>query len=1047
MNSLEPHPTHRFRIPGLGPAAVPEARALEEERPRPGEWVTLEAARALEQDLRRALEGEVRFDAGSRALYATDGSNYRQVPIGVVIPRSVEDVARTVALCRRHGAPVLSRGGGTSLAGQCCNVAVVIDFSKHVNRLLSLDVAGRSAWVEPGLVLDSLRDRAEEHHLTFGPDPSTHDHCTLGGMIGNDSCGVHSVMAGRTAENVLALEVLTYDGARLTVGPTSDDEYHRIVDAGGRAGEILARLRMLRDRCAGLVRLRYPRIERRVSGYNLDALLPENGFDLARALVGSEGTCVTVLRAKVRLVHSPPHRVLLVLGYPSVYEAGDHVPRIREFQPIGLEGLDDRLVEDMKRKKLHPERVRLLPEGKGWLLVELGGDTRADAEAQARRCMDALRRERGAPSMKLFDDAREEAIVWKVRESGLGATARVPGQRDTWEGWEDSAVPVDHVGRYLRDLRALFEEFGYGCSLYGHFGQGCIHTRVDFDLATREGIARYRAFVERAADLVVSHGGSLSGEHGDGQSRAELLPRMFGPELVDAFREFKAIWDPSGKMNPGKVVDPYPLDSNLRLGEGYRELAPPTWFGFEADEGRFGRATARCVGVGECRRDHGGVMCPSYRVTREELHSTRGRARLLFEAMEGEPLRGGWREPAVKEALDLCLSCKGCKSDCPMNVDMASYKAEFLSHFFEGRLRPRAAYAMGLVMYWARLASLAPGLANLGARAPGLSALAKWAGGIAQARQVPRFAPYTFREWFRARPRHFTHGDPVILFPDTFNDHFHPEVAIAAVEVIEAAGGEVRLPDRWLCCGRPLYDYGMLRQARRLLLRLLDALTPAVEAGVPVVGLEPSCVAVFRDELVDMLPRDPRARALSEGVFTLAEWLERRGDRHAPPRLGARAVMQGHCHQHAVMGLESEERVARAAGLEVTLLDGGCCGMAGSFGFEAGERYRVSVAAGELAVLPAVRKAPADALVLADGFSCREQIAQQTGRRGVHLAQALALGLRGGLRAGAPWPERLASVPPPRLPARARVRRFLPRFAAALLVAGAVAAWRRARRR
>ncbi|BDG10531.1 FAD-binding and (Fe-S)-binding domain-containing protein [Anaeromyxobacter paludicola] len=1045
MNPLEPLAPHRVLLPGLGPAAVPEARALEEARARPGEWVTSEAARALEADLRRVVAGEVRFDAGSRALYATDGSNYRQVPIGVVVPRSEEDVVATIALCRRHGAPVLSRGGGTSLAGQCCNVAVVIDFSKHVNRLLELDPASGFAWVEPGLVLDRLRDAAEAHHLTFGPDPSTHDHCTLGGMIGNDSCGVHSVMAGRTAENVLALDVLTYDGARFVVGPTSDDAYQELSDLGGRRAEIHARLRMLRDRTADLVRARYPRIERRVSGYNLDALLPENGFDVARALVGSEGTCVTVLRAKVRLVHSPPSRALLVLGYPSVYEAGDHVPELRRFGPIGLEGIDDRLVEDMKKKRLHPERLKLLPDGKGWLLVEFGGDTRAEAEEKAHRCMDALRKARGAPSMKLFDDRAEEAIVWKVRESGLGATARVPGEKDTWEGWEDSAVPIDRVGPYLRDLRRLFEESGYDCALYGHFGQGCIHTRIDFDLTTRDGIARYRRFVERAADLVLSHGGSLSGEHGDGQSRAELLPKMFGPVLVDAFREFKAIWDPAGKMNPGKVVDPYPLDSNLRLGEGYRELAPRTAFAFDADARRFGRATARCVGVGECRRDHGGVMCPSYRVTREEMHSTRGRAHLLFEAMEGEPLRGGWREPAVKEALDLCLACKGCKSDCPMNVDMASYKAEFLSHYYQGRLRPRAAYAMGLVMYWARLASFAPWLANLVAAAPGLSALAKWAGGIALRRRVPRFAPYTFREWFRARPPG-RGGTPVVLFPDTFNDHFHPETAIAAVEVLEAAGAEVRVPDRWLCCGRPLYDYGLLDRAKGLLGDLVDALSPAAEAGIPIVGLEPSCVAVFRDELVDMLPDDPRARRLSEQVLTLSEWLDRRGDAWTPPRLRGPAVMQGHCHHHAVMGLAPEERVAKAAGLDVTLLDGGCCGMAGSFGFEAGERYRVSVAAGELAVLPAVRKAPPEALVLADGFSCREQIAQGTRRRAVHLAEALAAGLRGGWRAGAPWPERTARGRRPGLPARAWLRKLAPQLALGLALAWVAGALGRRRR-
>ncbi|HEX8908014.1 MAG TPA: FAD-binding and (Fe-S)-binding domain-containing protein, partial [Anaeromyxobacteraceae bacterium] len=618
-----------------------------------------DAARALAADLRRRVEAEVRFDAGSRALYATDGSNYRQVPIGVVVPRTIDEVPEIVAACRRHGAPVLARGGGTSLAGQCCNVAVVIDFSKHCHRILHLDPGARTAWVEPGLVLDDLRESAERHHLTFGPDPSTHTHCTLGGMIGNNSCGVHSVMAGRTADNVLELDVLAYDGTRLHVGATDEAALEAAIRAGGRRGEIYGGLRRLRDRYGELVRRRFPNIPRRVSGYALDELLPEHGFQVARALVGSEGTCAIVLGAKVRLVPSPPVRTLVVLGYPSVYEAGDHIPEILRFGPIGLEGLDDRLVEDMKKKRLHPERARILPEGKGWLLVEFGGESREEADARARRVMEALRGKPGAPSMKLFDDPGEERIAWKVRESGLGATARVPGQKDTWEGWEDSAVPVDRLGRYLRDLRALFEKHGYGCSLYGHFGQGCVHTRIDFDLTTARGVESYRAFVTEAAHLVVSHGGSLSGEHGDGQSRAELLPIMFGDELVRAFGEFKRLWDPDWKLNPGKVVDAYRLDENLRLGPGYQELRPGTWFRFRDDDGSFGRAAARCVGVGECRREKGGVMCPSYRVTREEQHSTRGRARLLFEMMQGDPLRGGWRDAHVLEALDLCLACKG----------------------------------------------------------------------------------------------------------------------------------------------------------------------------------------------------------------------------------------------------------------------------------------------------------------------------------------------------------------------------------------------------
>ncbi|GEJ59039.1 FAD-binding and (Fe-S)-binding domain-containing protein [Anaeromyxobacter diazotrophicus] len=1046
----EQEPARRPHVPGIGPAAEPLARLRHEEEPRGARRAfPPAAARALAADLRRHVEAEVRFDPGSRALYATDGSNYRQVPIGVVVPRSIDEVPEILAACRRHGAPVLARGGGTSLAGQCCNVAVVIDFSKYCHHILELDPVARTAWVEPGLVLDDLRRAAERHHLTFGPDPSTHNHCTLGGMIGNNSCGVHSVMAGRTADNVLELDVLTYDGTRLRVGATSEEELEEIVRAGGRRGELYAGLRGLRDRYGELVRRRFPHIPRRVSGYALDELLPENGFHVARSLVGSEGTCAIVLRAKVRLVPSPPSRTLVVLGYPSVYEAGDHIPEILRHGPIGLEGLDDRLVEDMKKKRLHPERTQILPDGRGWLLVEFGGATREEADAAGRRMMEALRGQPGAPSMKLFDDPEEEHIAWKVRESGLGATARVPGQKDTWEGWEDSAVPVDQLGAYLRQLRKLFEKHGYGCALYGHFGQGCVHTRIDFDLTSAEGVRRYRAFVTEAAHLVVAHGGSLSGEHGDGQSRAELLPIMFGDELVAAFAQLKRLWDPAWKLNPGKVVDPYRLDENLRLGPGYQELRPATFFRFREDGGSFGRAAARCVGVGECRREQGGVMCPSYMVTREERHSTRGRAHLLFEMMQGEPLRGGWRDPHVKEALDLCLACKGCKSDCPMNVDMATYKAEFLAHYWRGRLRPRHAYAMGLIMVWARLASLAPRLVNLVTHAPGLAGLAKLAGGIAGAREVPRFAPYTFRRWYeatrRARPAPAPGARRAVLFVDTFNDHFHPEAAIATLEALEGAGYQVELPSRRVCCGRPLYDFGMLDRARAQLVELLEVLTPAVEQGLPVVGIEPSCVAVLRDELLGLFPDDPRAKRLAEHTLMLSELIERDRERFPLPRLEARAVFQGHCHHHAVMGLDAELAVLKRMGLQVERPDSGCCGMAGSFGFERGEPHRVSLAAGERGILPAVRAAPEEALILADGFSCKEQIAQGTRRRGLHLAEVLKLARQGG--APGPLPERRVVGRLPALPWRARAARGAVLALVAVAVAGAALAGARGPRR
>ncbi len=949
-------------------------------------------ARTLAAELRTSIRGEVLFDDGSRALYATDSSNYRQVPIGVVIPRDTEDVIATVAVCRRYGAPILARGCGTSLAGQCCNIAVIMDMSKYMHQIIELDPHKKLARVQPGIILDDLRNAAEQYKLTFGPDPATHSRCTLGGMIGNNSCGVHSVMAGKTDDNIEELEILTYDGLRMRVGRTNDEELERIIKEGGRRGEIYARLKSLRDRYASLIRERYPKIPRRVSGYNLDQLLPENGFHVARALVGSECTCVTVLEATTRLIYSPPARTLLVLGYPDVYIAADHLMEILAHKPIALEGLDDRLIDGMRKKGLHPESIKLLPGGGGWLLVEFGGETRQEAADRARELMEELASKANASGMKLFDNPEEAQLVWKVRESGLGASAFVPGEKLNWEGWEDSAVPPENLGNYLRDLRKLYDKYGYNGDLYGHFGQGCVHTRTDFDLETAEGIRTFRSFLEDAADLVVRYGGSLSGEHGDGQARAELLPKMFGNELVEAFRKFKAIWDPHWKMNPGKVVNAYRIYENLRLGASYHPPQLKTHFKFPDDQGSFSRATLRCVGVGACRRMEDGTMCPSFMVTREEEHSTRGRARLLFEMLQGNPLKDGWRDEHVKEALDLCLACKGCKGDCPVNVDMATYKAEFLSHYYKGRLRPLTAYSMGLIYWWARLAARIPSVVNFFTRTPLLRSVAKALAGIAPERQIPAFAPQTFKQWFHQRgPRN--EGRPrVILWPDTFNNYFHPEVARAAVEVLEAVGYAIEVPQRSLCCGRPLYDFGMLNLAERLLRQNLDTLRPLLAAGVPVVGLEPSCVAVFRDELLNLFPNDPDAKRLSQQSFLLSEFLEKRVENYQPPKLQGKAIVHGHCHHHAIMKMKAEKAVLTKLGLDFEILDSGCCGMAGSFGFEK-DHYDVSMQVGERVLLPAVRNASKDTLIIADGFSCREQIAQATGRRALHLAQVIQMAM------------------------------------------------------
>ncbi len=948
------------------------------------------ASRALEEKLRQVVRGEVRFDQASRALYATDASNYRQVPIGLVVPLDENDIVATVAACREFGAPVLSRGGGTSLAGQCCNVAVILDFSKYMHAILELDPARKFARVQPGIVLDRLRDAAEEYDLTFAPDPATHSRCTLGGMIGNNSCGVHALMGGKTVDNIESLDILLYDGTRLTVGPTSEAELQTIIAGGGRRGEIYAGLARIRDTYGDLVRRRFPKIPRRVSGYNLDELLPENGFNVARALVGSEGTCVTVLQSRCTLMHSPQHRRLVVLGFDDAFIAADYVPRVLEYKPIGLEGFDGLMVDYMLRKHLAVDDVLLLPEGRGFLLCEFGEDSAEAADATAEGFTQAALSFGKTCTVRRYSEA-EAKRVWKVRESALGATVFVPGEKHGWEGWEDSAVPPEQLGSYLRELNRLLESYGYKTPMYGHFGQGCVHLRITFDLESTEGIAKFREFIDQAADIVLAHGGSLSGEHGDGQARGALLPKMYGPELMKAFQEFKALWDPDNRMNPGKMIDPvsvYDPADNLRLGAGYHAKKVDTWFQYPLDAGGFGETTLRCVGVGACRKGDHGTMCPSYMATREEKHSTRGRARLLWEMLQGQVITDGWRNEEVKEALDLCLSCKACKTECPVNVDMATWKAEFLAHHYQDRTHPLHHYLFGFMDRWARLAALAPGLANLPMRTPGIRGLVKSIAGVAPQRTLPEFAGRNFRS--QKRKGNTSNGAPVMLWPDTWNNYFHPQVLGAAHEVLDSAGFQVQVPAQHVCCGRPLYDFGFLDQARKYLEDILERFGPQIDSGMPFVVLEPSCASVFRDELTNFFPAKERAVRLAKQTFLLSEFLTRQAPGYQPPQLaGRRVVLHGHCHQKSLMGMQDEFSLLQATKAQVDMLDSGCCGMAGPFGFEK-DKFEVSQALGERVLLPAVRSAAPETILVTDGFSCREQIRQNSPREARHLAEVLA---------------------------------------------------------
>ncbi|OIJ96622.1 FAD-binding and (Fe-S)-binding domain-containing protein [Streptomyces colonosanans] len=941
--------------------------------------------------LRRAVRGDVDFGAASRALHTMDASNYRRVPLGVVAPRDAEDVAATLEACRALGVPVVARGGGTSIAGQATGTGVVLDFTRYMNRILSLDPETRTAVVQPGVVLDRLQEASAPYGLRFGPDPSTHARCTLGGMIGNNACGSHSVAWGTTADSVRELSVLTARGEALTLGrhwQGAPDGLRTLVE-----GEL------------ALLRTGYPALPRRISGYALDALLPEKGADVARAFCGSEGTLGVLTEAVVGLVEAPRATALAVLAYADESAAAQAAAGLLAYGPLTVEGMAADLVPSSAG----------LPRGGAWLFVEAGGASEAEARARAEEIVRAA----DVTDAAVVTDPAGQRALWRLREDASGTATRMSDGSEAWPGWEDCAVPPARLGEYLRDFRRLLADHGLRGTPYGHFGDGCIHVRIDFDLLTEAGIARFRRFSQDLADLVVSHGGSLSGEHGDGQARAELLPRMYGPDLVALFERAKDVWDPDGLLNPGMLVRPARLDENLRFAVLPREPVDVA-FGYPADGGDFSAAVRRCVGVAKCRTttvSGAGVMCPSYRATGEEEHSTRGRARLLHEMLAGEVITDGWRSTEVRDALDLCLSCKGCRTDCPVGVDMATYKAEFLHHHYAGRSRPAAHYAMGWLPVWlgavarTRTAPVVNALASVGP----LAALGKRLGGIAPERELPRLAEETFTRWWRresAGRGRGNAGSRVVVWPDTFTEHLSPSVGRAAVRVLEAAGLGVVLPPTavrragrdggvWpaarrgrVCCGLTYVSTGQLDRARAVQRRTLDLMEPVLAAGLPVVVLEPSCAAALRTDLPELLHDDPRAARLAAAVVTFAEALERYAPHWTPPWVDRPAVGQTHCHQHAVLGEEPDRRLRAAAGLTGELT-GGCCGLAGNFGFEKGH-YGVSTACAEDRLLPDVREAPQDAVVLADGFSCRTQLEQLAGQRARHLAEVLAEGLDEG---------------------------------------------------
>jgi len=1010
--------------------------------------VTTPAA-ATSEELRRAelplaeltgalsAAGLTEIDTGvrRRAEYSSDASNYRVVPAVVAFPRHADEIVAALSVCRDLGVPVVGRGGGTSIAGNALSTGLVLDTSKHLNHVLAVDPEARTALVEPGTVLDDITAAAARYGLRFGPDPSTHSRATIGGAIGNNACGSRALRYGRTADNVVALDVVTGTGVRFTArrlngwggaggagGDGGDGDGDGAAD--GPESALLARLRVLIGANLATVRTEFGRFTRQVSGYSLEHLLPENGMDVARFLAGTEGTLALTLGATVRLVAAPKATALAVLGYKDMAAAAEAVPALLPHLPVALEGLDSRMV-DVVRTRRGPAAVPALPRGGGWLFVETAGDT-------ARAAADAARKL--AADSSCLDSAvitgPGAAALWRIREDGAGLGGRTPANAPAWPGWEDSAVPVSSLPSYLRELSALMSSHGVDGLLYGHFGDGCVHVRIDFPLRSRPGVLR--DFLTDAAKLAASYGGSMSGEHGDGRARGELLPAMYSVAAIGLFGAVKRLFDPADLLNPGVIVAPAPVDADLRVPLA-RPVTRSLGFAYPHDGGDFSTAVHRCVGVGKCRADNtaaGGVMCPSYLATRDEKDSTRGRARVLQELANGS-LVTSWQSPAVLEALDLCLSCKGCASDCPAGIDMATYKAEALYQRYRRRLRPLTHYSLGWLPRLAALTGRVPfgaRLANASLRVGPIAALAKRVGGIDPRRSLPSFANQTFRAWFSARGRRAgqaaatspaavgrqrdagqaaatspaavgrqrdagqagTARDrrPVLLWADTFTNSFAPAVGRAAVAVLEDAGYEVRLTDTTVCCGLTWISTGQLDGAKRQLRRTLRALEPALDAGIPIVGLEPSCTAALRRDTAELLPGDPRAAKLGTAVRTLAELLTVTEGWTPPDLSDVTGVAQPHCHQHAVLGWEADAALLRDAGAAVKAV-GGCCGLAGNFGVERGH-YDVSVAVAETALLPAVRAAGDGARVLADGFSCRTQLDQLAGVPGTHLAELLA---------------------------------------------------------
>ena len=942
--------------------------------------MTTAADQDLAASLRAVMDGEVSTEPRRRAEYSTDASNYRVVPAVVACPRDTDELQAALEVARTHDAHVTMRGGGTSVAGNAIGPGLVLDTSRHLTKIHEINPDKRTARVEPGVVLQHLQRAAAPHGLRFGPDPSTQSRATIGGMIGNNACGPHAIRAGKTADNVHALDVIDGQGRRYWAREGLDP-------VPGLDSWVADNLALIRTECG--------RFSRQVSGYSLEHLLPENDAHLARFLVGTEGTLATVLEAEVRLVEMPPARVMGLFGYPDMPAAADAVTGFLPHTPEALEGLDSRLVD---RVRAAGTDVPELPPGAGWLFVEMGGES----EAEAREALTRAARDAGTTHVRIVEDPAEANALWRIRADGAGLAGRTPEGAEAWPGWEDAAVPPERLGAYLRDFDALMDAHGVTGQPFGHFGDGCVHVRLDIPL--RDSAESLENFVTEAATLVTSHGGSLSGEHGDGRARSALLPAMYSAEALAAFAQVKAFFDPAGRLNPGIVVDPAPVSTDVR-----RPFAPVsthrTGLAFAHDHGDLTEAVHRCTGVGVCRSDAvasgTGFMCPSFAATGDEKDVTRGRARVLQEAINGG-LVHGLSAPEVEESLDLCLSCKACSRDCPSGVDMASYKTEVLHRTYDGKRRPLTHYTIGRLPMWLRTLRPMARLVNAVTRWRPLEALLLAGAGMDTRRHVPRLATTSFDRSASARARAADGGaltgssrdnSTVVLWADSFSTHIDPDVPQAMVELLEAAGLKVLVAGGEACCGVSYISTGQLDAARERLQALLQVLGPFAVNGIPIVGVEPSCIATLRSDLVELLPDDPRAHAVAQGTYTCAEVLTGDAgvtlaqDWKVPSLAGRQVVVQPHCHHYSVMGFDADRALLEAAGAHVTEASG-CCGLAGNWGVERGH-YDTSVAIAHTSLVPSLDAAGSDAVFLADGISCRTQGEDVAGVQGLHLAQLL----------------------------------------------------------